>query len=134
MFQSLTHWFSELLSILLGVYHSVSGGPTISRWLHTATPPMPDQGIIANRLGLELGRYLAIAIRLTFVVLGSRLLSTCYLFWAIAFFIIGGLSVSSFQSCHVSRLVWLLTILLSAYYFYGTSCSTSREGLYRDSL
>ena len=39
MFQALTNWFSGLFSILLGVSHIVSGGPTISRWLHTTTPP-----------------------------------------------------------------------------------------------
>jgi len=39
MFQSLRHWFTGLFCSLLGVSHLVSGGPTISRWLHTATPP-----------------------------------------------------------------------------------------------
>jgi hypothetical protein len=119
----LSGWFSELFSILIGVYHIVSGGPTISHWLQTANPPIPDQGIIAGCLGFELGRYLGIAIELTFIVLGSRLPSTYYLFWAIAFFLIGGLSVSSCQSFQVSHLVWLLTILLGAYYFSGTSSS-----------
>jgi len=39
MFQSLMHWFTGLFCSLLGVSHLVSGGPTISRWLHAATPP-----------------------------------------------------------------------------------------------
>jgi hypothetical protein len=124
MVQALTNWFSGLFSILLGACHIVLGGPTISHWLHTATPPIPDQGIIAGRLGFALGGYLAITIGLTFIVLGSRLPSTYYLFWAIAFFIIGGLSVYSFQTFPVSQLVWLLTILLSAYYFYGIPSSS----------
>jgi hypothetical protein len=85
MVQALTNWFSGLFSILLGACHIVLGGPTISHWLHTATPPIPDQGIIAGRLGFALGGYLAITIGLTFIVLGSRLPSTYYLFWAIAF-------------------------------------------------
>src|SRR4029434_1180909 len=97
-------------STLIAVSHNVSGGPTISRWLHTATPPIPDQGSIAGRLGFASGGYLAIAIGLTFIVLGSSLPSTYYLFWAIAFFIIGGLSVDSFPSYPVSQLVCVVPV------------------------
>jgi membrane-anchored protein YejM (alkaline phosphatase superfamily) len=125
MFRHLTNWFSGIFLVLIGVCHVVSGGPVISRWLQTASPPIPHRGLVVGRIGFETGGYLAIAIGLTFLVLGHRLPRDYYLFWAIIFLILGGLSVYSFGSFHLSQLVWLLTILLGAYYF--SSSSTSHE-------
>lgn len=81
MFQSLTNWLSGIFLILLGLYHIVSGGSTIRRWLQTVSPPIQaSEVIIMGRFGFELGGYLAIAIGLTFIVLGNDLPRNYYLF------------------------------------------------------
>jgi hypothetical protein len=80
MFRHLTNWFTGLCLILIGVFHAVSGGPVISRWLETANPPIPHRGLVGGRVGFDTGGYLAIAIGLTFVFLSNKLPKGYYLF------------------------------------------------------
>jgi hypothetical protein len=124
-FQSLTNWFTGIFLILLGLYHNLAAGPLIGEWLQslqaqqmaTFNPLLTNNDVSMGRLGFEMGGYLAIAIGLSFMLLGRSLPRGYYLLWAIFFLIFGGLSLFTFQSFHESQLVWLLTILLGTYYF-----------------
>jgi hypothetical protein len=115
-FQSLTNWLTGIFLILLGLYHNLAGGSLIGQWLQSLNPPISANDINMGQLGFEMGGYLAMAIGLTFIFLGNSLPRGYYLFWAIFFLMLGGISLYTFKSFHESQLVWLLTILLGACY------------------
>jgi hypothetical protein len=113
----LTNGLTGLLLILLGFYHNLAGGSSVSQWLRSHTPPLNSSDINMGQLGFEMGGYFAMTIGLSFLLLGNSLPRGYYLLWAIFFLIFGGISLYTFKSFHESQLVWLLTVLLSAYYF-----------------
>lgn len=120
-----TNGLTGLLLILLGLYHNLAGGALVRQWLHAAlqipqgslTPSLHPNDLPMGQLGFEMGGYFAMAIGLSFLLLGNSLPRGYYLLWAIFFLIFGGLSLYTFQTFHESQLVWILTILLGAYYF-----------------
>jgi hypothetical protein len=113
-----------LFLISLGLYHNLAGGSLVSQWLSAALqipqgslhPPLNPNDANMVQLGFEMGGYLAIAIGLSFILLGNSLPKGYYLLWAIFFLVLGGLSLYTFQTFHESQLVWILTILLGGYY------------------
>jgi hypothetical protein len=125
IFQSVTNWFTGIFLISLGLYHNLTAGRLVGQWLHAASqipqellnPPLTPNDVNMGQLGFEMGGYFAMAIGLTFIVLNNRLPRGYYLLWAIFFLIFGGLSLYTFKSFHESQLVWLLTLLLTVYYF-----------------
>lgn len=117
VFQSLTNWLAGIFLILLGLYHNLAGGSLIGQWLQSLNPPITPKDVIVGQLGFAMGGYLAMAIGLTFILLGNSLPRGYYLLWAIISLIGGGISLYTFKSFHESQLSWILTILLSACYF-----------------
>ncbi len=120
MLQTGINWFTGLFLILGGLYHNLVGGPMVGRWLDITNPPISARSAIIGRLGFEMGGYLAIAIGLTFILFGNSLPKSYHLFWALAFFMVAGISLYTFRSFHVSQLLWLLSVLLGLYYLYAT--------------
>lgn len=106
-----------LFLILLGFYHNLVGGASVRQWLQSLTPALHPNDLHMGQLGFEMGGYFAMAIGLSFLLLGNSLPKGYYLLWAIFFLVFGGLSLYTFQTFHESQLVWILTILLGAYYF-----------------
>lgn len=119
MSQAVTNWFSGLFLILLGSYHIMSGSPRVGRWLQMIQPPIDAREKIMSEMGFAMGGYLAIAIGLTFLVVGNDLPRGYYLLWSIVFAVLGLVSVWSFKAFHASQLVWLLAISLGRYYAYA---------------
>jgi hypothetical protein len=113
-----------LFLISLGLYHNLAGGALVRQWLRAALlipqgalhPPFNPNDATMVQLGFEMGGYFAIAIGLSFLVLGRSLPKGYYLLWSIFFLVLGGLSLYTFQTFHESQLVWILTILLGGYY------------------
>jgi len=120
MLQTGINWFTGLFLILGGLYHNLVGGPMVGRWLDITSPRISARSAIVGRLGFQMGGYLAIAIGLTFILVGNSLPKSYYLFWALAFFVVAGISLYTFRSFHVSQLLWLLSVLLGLYSFYAT--------------
>lgn len=125
LFQSLTNGLTGLFLILLGLYHNLAGGSLVSQWLRSLNPPLSVNDVSMGQLGFEMGGYLAMAIGLTFILLGNSLPRGYYLLWAIVFLMLGGISLYTFRSFHESQLVWLLTSLLSVH--YGVFLSARQE-------
>jgi hypothetical protein len=123
-FQLLTNWFTGIFLILLGLYHNLVAEPLIGEWLryvllHASATPKPlitPNDVSMGQLGFEMGGYLLMAIGLSFLLLGRGLPKGYYLLWAIFFLLFGGISLLTFKTFHESQLVWLLAILLGAYY------------------
>lgn len=122
--QSITNGLTGIFLLLLGLYHNLAGGSLVGRWLQSLNPPINHSDVVMGQLGFEMGGYLAMAIGLTFILLGHSLPRGYYLLWAIVFLIFGAISLYTFKSFHESQLVWLLTLLLGAYYFFSpATCS-----------
>lgn len=73
VFQSLTNWLAGIFLLLLGLYHNLAGGSLIGQWLQSLNPAITPSDINMGQLGFEMGGYLAIAIGLTFILLGNSL-------------------------------------------------------------
>ncbi len=114
--QIATNWIVGLSLIGLGLIHNLAGGPLVGRWLQSSSPPLQVRETVMGRVGFEFGGYLAVAIGLSFIVLGSSLPKSYYLFWSVSLAIVGAISLYSFKSFHISQFVWLLALLLGAYY------------------
>lgn len=128
IFQPLTNVLAGLFLILLGLYHNLAGGTLVGQWLRSSNLSLNPSDIHMGQLGFEMGGYLAMAIGLTFLLLGNSLPRGYYLLWAIFFLIFGGISLYTFKSFHESQLVWLLTVLLGVYYFISPiTFSNNRE-------
>lgn len=127
MFKSLTNWLTGIFLILLGLYHNMAGGSLIGQWLRSLSPQISPNDVNMGQLGFEMGGYLAMAIGLTFILLGNSLARGYYLFWAIVFLVFGGISLYTFKSFHESQLVWFLTILLGACYFLSPVTASSPQ-------
>lgn len=112
-----TNGLSSLFLILLGLYHNLAGGSLVSQWLQSLSSSLNPNDINMGQLGFEMGGYFAMAIGLSFLLLGNSLPRGYYLLWAIFFLLFGGISLYTFKSFHESQLVWILTTLLGAYYF-----------------
>lgn len=141
--QSLTNWLTGVFLILLGLYHNLTAGLLVGEWLQhlltqeieTPNPLLTNNDASMGQLGFEMGGYLLMAIGVSFILLGRSLPRGYYLLWAIFFLVFGGISLFTFKTFHESQLVWLLTVLLGAYYFLApvtvsrTDSSTHKHSL-----
>jgi hypothetical protein len=130
----LINWAAGIFLILLGLYHNLAGGSLVSQWLRyllahqlTLNPPISLNDVNMGQLGFEMGGYLAMALGLSFLLLGNCLPRGYYLLWAIVFLIFGGISLYTFKSFHESQLVWLLTLLLGIYSFVSPTVASNSE-------
>lgn len=126
--QVLVNWAVGVFMIALGGYHSFVGGPELGQALRALRPALPPEKMLEGRLGFELGGYLAIAVGLSFIVIGRKLPSQYYLFWAAINLAIGAISLFWFAAFHVSQLIWLTTLLLFAYYRSSVSIESGFRG------
>ncbi len=105
MFQLATNWIVGLSLVGLGLIHILIGGPLVGNWLQSLSPSLLVRETVMGRVGFEFGGYLAVAIGLSFIVLGSSLPKNYYLFWSVSLVIVGAISLYSFKSFHISQLV-----------------------------
>ncbi len=118
MFQSTVNWTTGIFLIAIGLVHNIMGGRMVETWLDSIVPPLENYHKTIGTAGFKFSGYLAIAVGLSFIVLGKRLPEEYYLFWAAVFLVLGAISVNAFRAFHISQLLWLLTLLLGAFYWY----------------
>lgn len=106
-------WLAGGLLIAIGGYHWLSGGPAIAKWLESIHPALSHQQLTVGRMGFELGGYLAVAIGLSFIIMGRKLPTAYYWLWAAVFLAITALSGLSFGALHVSQLCLVVAIVLA---------------------
>lgn len=111
------NWFAGASLILMGLYHILAGGPNVGRWLRSAAPSLTVREMTVGQLGFTMGGYLAIAIGLMFLLPGGVLPRIHYLYWAVVMLLLGGLSLVSFRSFHVSQGVLILALVFALCYF-----------------
>ncbi|WP_324718029.1 hypothetical protein U7230_07130 [Carboxydochorda subterranea] len=88
----------------------------MDRWLRSVAPALSFRQMTMGTLGFQMGGYLAIALGGAFLVLGSSLPRTFYLYWAAATLLFGSVSLYYFRSFHASQLVLLPSIVLGLFY------------------
>ena len=118
MFQSSVNWITGIFLIAMGLVHNIVGGRLVKTWLDSVEPPLATYHKTMGTAGFKFSGYLVLAIGLSFIVLGKRLPEEYYVFWAAVFLILGAISVYAFRAFHISQLLWLLTLLLGAFYWY----------------